>query len=621
LILSCPALAEIEEEIRILQMYFKEDELVVTSTRTPKSLSQVAENISIITYEEIYEMNYHTLAEVMNNIPGMQVHLRTPWAATVFIQGNYQQYSTVKIDGVTVNSLASNIADFGTIPVQNIEKIEIIKGPASSVWGSSLGGIINIITKPAGESTKSGGTLSVSYGEHIMGDSRAEVSGGTTNIGYYLYAGNINSSGFEPNTGFNENNLYTSLKWDITKSTAILHTFGYNKGLRGFGEFALPLPPPFDLLLSYNNEFEHLFSTLSLNYSINHAADLSISLRTSQRDYNYSYMLETGGEYKKLISEGNETGGSIKFSWGNKMHNVVIGADYDNRKPDSYSVETNYSLISSSPDAIATIDKTLENWAIYTNDTIIIDRFSLTPGIRYDHTNVGGDFLSPSLGITYKLFEKTILRAYTAGGFNAPSLENSYGRGFRNTSNPDLEVEKVWSYQAGVETNASNYLWLKASFFRHDIKDAIDKDASFKWVNQEKQTRQGFEVEIKTVPVYNISLFAGFTYVDADNHTSGEQITEYAKYTCDTSIKYNDNESFRAALKGHYIWWIPSPGSHGKYDTFIWDINLIKNIKSTDEKTVETFLTVHNIFNGSQYLLEQYKNPRRWIEGGITLKF
>jgi vitamin B12 transporter len=552
LILSGPALAQIEDEMKILQMYFKEDDLVVTSTRTPKSISQVAANISIITSEDIEEMNYHTLAEVLNNIPGMQVDLRTPWAATVFIQGNKKEYSTVKIDGVTVNSLASNVADFGIIPVQNIEKIEIIKGPASSVWGSSLGGIINIITKPAGESTKTGGTLSVSYGEHITGDSRVEVSGGTNNFGYYLYAGNINSSGFEPNTGFNENNLYTSLKWDITKSAVILHTFGYNKGLRGFGEFALPLPPPFDLSLSCNNEFEHLFSTLSLNYSITHAADLSISLRTSQRDYKYSSMLETGGEYKKIISEGNETGGSIKFSWANKIHNLVIGADYDNRKPDSYSVETNYSLISPFPDAIATIDKTLENWAIYTNDTITIDRLSLTPGIRYDHTNVGGDFLSPGLGITYKLFEKTILRVYTARGFNTPSLENSYGRGFRNTSNPDLEVEKVWSYQAGVETNASNYLWLKTSFFRHDIKDAIDKDESFKWTNQDKQTRQGVEIEIKTVPVYNTSLFAGFAYVDTDNHTTGEQITGYAQYTWDTSIKNPSGQHLRGIMSGGY---------------------------------------------------------------------
>src|SRR4030067_1926321 len=71
-----PAYAQIEEEMKILRMFYKEEELVVTPTRYPKPISQVAENITVITYKEIESMNTHTLTEVLNTIPGIQVDIR-----------------------------------------------------------------------------------------------------------------------------------------------------------------------------------------------------------------------------------------------------------------------------------------------------------------------------------------------------------------------------------------------------------------------------------------------------------------------------------------------------------------------------------------------------------------
>ena len=575
LFFSVPALAQIEEEMKILQMYFKEDELVVTSTRTPKPISQVAANISVITSEDIEEMNYHTLAEVLNNIPGMQVDLRTPWAATVFIQGNKQEYSTVKIDGVTMNFLSSNAFDSGAIPVQNIEKIEIIKGPASSVWGSSLGGIINIITKPAGNTEKLDGIIAASYGERDTGDFRTETSGRVDNVGFYIYAGKLHSDGFRPNTGFDENNLYTKLNWDITDMANILLTFGYNKGSKGYGEAVIPETP---LNIATQNEFEYLFSTLSLNYLINNETDLTFSFRTSKNDWKMNTNLDTGDELRDLKEVNRKTGGSAKLTWKRVMHNMVIGADYDNGKPDFDHKMDVCILGASSCVTTSTIDQEVKNWAIYTNDTITFDKLSLTSGIRYDHANIGGEFTSPSLGITYKLTEKALLRAYIARGFNAPTLQDTHGIGFSFISNPELEVEKVWSYQAGVETTSFNYFRLKTSIFRHDISNAIVMDVSSNKMVNEKHRKQGIEAEIRTFPVYNTSLFAGFAYVDADNLTTGERATDYAKYTWDVGLQYHYNDSFRSIIKGRYISWISDPESSSKHDGFIWDINLIKEI-------------------------------------------
>ncbi len=591
--------------MKILQMFYKEKELVVTPTRHPKPISLVAENITVITSKEIEDINAHTLTDVLNTIPGVQMDIRGgPGSVTsARIQGSEFRHVLVVIDGVSLNNLSDNFADISAIPVQNIERIEIIKGPASSSWGSSLGGIINIITKSPVDSTKIEGTLSTSYGERNTGDYRAEVTGKVGNFGYYVYGGNLLSDGLRPNTHFYENNVYAKLQWDITDKANLLFTFGYNKGNRGMGEY---------LDFSFKNNFEYLFSTLSLNYSITDEADFNLSLRTSRQNAeHFLNQLSTGAELTMNTFYDKGNGGSAKLTWGYGVHSFVLGADFDHGELKSNSITGGR--------------QDLEKWAVFINDTIEVDKFSLTPGIRYDHTNTNGEFLSPSLGVTYKLTEKTILRAYIARGFSIPPLSSTFGTGFFYVPNPDLEVEKVWSYQAGIESMDLKYLWVKTTLFRNDIWDAIFNeqlpDGSFKAVNKGKQRRQGFEIELKTAPVYNTSLFAGFAYVDARDRDTGEKISDIPGYTYDIGIQYNTNKSFRASVRGHYIWWNAQSSFNGKYNSFIWDLSLMKKIYRSNKRAVELFLTAHNIFNGSQYLQDPFKNPRRWIEGGLRIKF
>ena len=141
-------------------MYFDEDELfVVSTTRSLKSITRIAENVEVVTTEDIELMNAHTVADVLNTVTGVQVQTNGGTGAFSFvnIQGSDQRHVAVFMDGVLLNVFTDNIADIAMIPVQIVEKIEIIKGPASSAWGSSLGGVVNIITK-AGSFGKSGGT-------------------------------------------------------------------------------------------------------------------------------------------------------------------------------------------------------------------------------------------------------------------------------------------------------------------------------------------------------------------------------------------------------------------------------------------------------------------------------
>jgi vitamin B12 transporter len=608
LLFLCPSVYAVsEEEMRVLQMFYNPEQLVESPSRTPKPVFQVAENITVITAKEIKEMNAHTLTDVLNTIPGVQMDLRggPGSGANAHIQGSDFRHVLVTIDGVELNNLSDGFVDLSAMPVQHIEKIEIIKGPASSAWGSSLGGVINIITKPAGGQGKPEGAVSASFGEGDTGDYRADVSGKAGSIGYYIYAGNLSTDGLTPNTDFDEDNLYAKLKWDLNAKANLVFTVGYNKGNRGDGEDSLAD-------FSFSDNFKYLLSTLSLNYKAADEADLHISLRTLRQETGiFLRSSSTDAELASNTFDESNYGGSVKLSLKKETHNMVVGADFDNGELEAESIT----------DGKQGIDK----WAVYVNDTISYEKFTITPGLRYDSTSTNSDFMSPSLGITYKLTDKTIVRGYAARGFSIPPLSATYGGGFFFAANPDLGVEKVWSMQAGIESADLKYLLYKVNLFRHNISDAISEeelpDGTFTSVNRDEERRQGLEIEVKTAPVYNTSFSVGFAYIDARDTATGVRLKGTPEYTYDIGILYIDNKSFSGSLKGHYIWWNPEDSSNSKFDSFIWDINLRKRVYKSERVNAEIFLSVHNIFNGSQYLSETFKNPGRWVEGGVGLRF
>jgi vitamin B12 transporter len=596
-----------EREYKSLLLFFEEKELAFSPTRHEKPVSQTSENITVITERDIELMNAHTVADVLGHVPGVQLDTRGGLgsADNISIQGSDFSQVLVMIDGIMLNNLSDFFPDVGAIPVQHIERIEIIKGPASSTWGSSLGGVINIITKPAGEGrTKE--TVYASYGEKDTADLRAEASGKAGPVGYYLSAGRLQTDGLTPNFDFENTNFYSEFRGDLSKRTYLTLTFGYRDGSRGMGQ-----DPAFDL--SFEEDFKYVFSTLSLNSALSDKVDLEISLRTLRQDNDiFLNQLSTGNEISRSVNKDTTEGGSLKLVSRLGPHTLLFGADYDDGKMES--------------NVITGGEQSLRRSAVYANDTIRFDNLSITPGLRYDDISTSGDFVSPSLGVTYSLGKNHLFRLAVARGFNTPPLSATFGSElFFANPNPDLKVEKVWSYQAGFESIISKYLWFKATAFRHDVDDAIvderQPDGTFTMVNKDKIRRKGFEIEVETVPVHNFSLKTGYIYQDVENLKTDEPVQDVAEYTVDIALKYDDRKSLKALLLGHYIWWNPGPSRDGKYNTFIWDLNINKKILRRNEQSAEIFLTVHNLFDGSQYLSSTFKSPgRRWIEGGLRFR-
>jgi vitamin B12 transporter len=325
--------------------------------------------------------------------------------------------------------------------------------------------------------------------------------------------------------------------------------------------------------------------------------------------------------YQNAVFDENNVSGTGKLIWTHGIHTAVLGIDISHGALDQEN-DAGAFLRARGVSAVSMFSPSIDKWAVFANDTIAIGRFSVTPGIRYDHNNVSGSFVSPSLGATYKLFERTLLRASVARGFTTPPLGWTSTRGFNTEPNPSLKPEKVWSFQAGVETGITDYLWFKATAFRHELKDLMVSErisASRSSIfNRGAMRRQGMEFEAETAPFHYISLNAGYTFVRTEPPQS---IGNSDIYQYNLGVKYDDRKSFVADLFGHYVWSDLPATNMAKYSAFIWDLNLRKKLYSTERTNAEIFVTAHNLFSGSQYSTSNYINPQRWLEAGLRFKF
>ncbi len=618
-------------ELELMGYYFGKENLeVTTSTRHPKLISQVPENMTVVTADEIENMNAHTLSEVLERVPGLFLtfHGRDFGSSlgSFSIQGSKSRHIVVLIDGVRYNFLGGGNVETNAIPLQIIKRIEIIKGPASASWGSSLGGIVNIISKDAGDSQTPAASFSASYGKRNSADIRADLHGKTGSIGYYLFSGAQHSNGLISSRGFENKSFYSKFNAPLFNDAKLTVTTGYSNPEVNQGNYPSVLTNP-------ETDDRSLFFTGSIDIPISkflgfyfNAYRFYHDLHTTTTNY------ETGALLRVNDYDDTKTGVSSKlvFEYGNNT--AVLGFDYENGDLEQ---STKYGPVYQGfgLPAFTASNPQRDKWAVFFNDTIIINRLAVTPGIRYDHDDISGSFISPSIGATYELGENSLIRASISRGFTSPALAETLGGGLFLDPNPSLKAEKVWSYQAGFETKAVKYLWIKTSLFHHNLENAIfldpggsdrptenDLPQNDLLRNGGKVIREGLELEIKTVPVHNFSISAGFAYT----HIRGNnQSQDSDPYTLNIGLTYNDKKSFRAELFGHYI----HPGFEDahrgqgyKYDDFIWNINMKKSFKRNNCNT-EIFMTAHNIFNGSQHSFGDERNPERWFEAGLRFKF
>lgn len=607
LVLASPLVAsaqDVQEDEMLLAMYFdmdqRLDQKIEVATRAPKSLRQIAENVTVITTEEIERMNANTVGEVLNRVPGVYVQFSSHdfnGLSFLHIHDSDREYVLVLLDGIIWNTPHDGGALVDVIPVEIIDRIEVIKGPASSTWGSAPGGVINIITKRTGSELVPSGTLSASYGEGNSSRLSATFDGKAGLASYFISAASQDSDGLLNNRFYDSESVYGKARIELPSNTTLTATAGYSEPEMNFGDTSWysGWGDPSDY--RYTHVDRNFWATLSLDTALSQNMNLHMSGYRKEQKYLYDiYSLPSKSLLSHYYGEAWSSGFNTILNTKVGKHLISAGGDYERNKRDlSWSTQRKYD----------------ENWAIFINDTYSLGAISITPGLRYDNLSLTENQLSPSLGITWQAADHTLLRGLVARGFKRPYMDENA---------PNLDPELVTSYQLGLETTFFPSVSIKTTLFEHKLKDTWQYDYVLLYsTNQGKEKRYGYEVEFQTKQWNSLALNANFTYVYTDYYElQNNDDMYYGKIT----LEYNNPKILTAELFGQYIWSNNDRVSTDpEYGTMIWDLSLNKDLTISEQFEATLFFTAHNLFNGKQYWDYRYENAPRWVEGGVRFHF
>ena len=609
LLLGIPAWGEEANDTFPSSVFDAGTEEIHTTSRIPRLSSKIAENVTVINTDDIARLNAHTLADILQTIPGIQLdYLRTPGNWSYFsLQGAINSTVLVLVDGVRQNDFDQNAVSPGLISVQQIERIEIVKGAASTIWGSALGGVVNIVTKEPNPDAKASGMVSGSTGTRFTADSRGEVSGTIDSFGYYLSAGNLHSDGLSPNNGGNANNFFTKLVYSLPGNGKTTFGFSYLDSEMGQDEGGLPLGDG-TLLPVHDNEKNRRTNTyLKLSQPLANRLTLDVDAYVTSLDDHILY----GDTYNRPLTITNDfnhressRGVSLRITWGDSRRNLTAGTEY------GHAQARNTDLLSTDGPVY---DRSWDSWALYGNGTYSLGRLTLLGGVRLDLTGIAGNNLSGTVGATYNLGETTTLRAYWAPqGYSLPNLYQRVGT-----------LQKIETVQAGIETGIIANLWLKGTWFYNTLRNS--SEAGVQLTNQE---RQGFEIEARTSPLYGLFLTGGYTFLYARNSDTGERLQTNSDHSvpphiAKLALNYDNTPlGLRGTLTGNYVWWNGSPDYLDANQGVVWDLHLTWKLRAASELSPEIFFSGHNLLNANLTTYTPlFSTPTRWFDGGMRYKF
>jgi len=220
------------EETASEHRVYELEEIVITATRAETPRQEIAANITVITRDDMEKMPASNAAELLQYIPGVYVEFNGGLGSqsVARIQGSDVRHVAVYQDGVPLNQLANPMTDLSYIPVDTIERIEVYKGAASSAWGSSLGGVINIITREPDPKRSVKADVHTSYGEFKTLKSRGSFNCTLGRLGYLLSLTHDESDGFIKYTKYKQDAVYTKINYELGETSRLNFTYSYDEG-------------------------------------------------------------------------------------------------------------------------------------------------------------------------------------------------------------------------------------------------------------------------------------------------------------------------------------------------------------------------------------------------------
>jgi len=595
-------------------VYKSLDDVIITAAKFPQKQSTTGKVVSVITQQQIQRSAGKDLSQVLNEQTGINVNGANSNPGkdkTIFLRGASSNYTLILLDGVPLidPSGTGGTFDLRLIPLGEIDRIEILKGSESTLYGSSaIAGVINIITKKAGTKKVQGDAL-VAYGNYNSFKGAANIGGRGKvfdySLGYeYFTTDGISEAkdttgnmGFDKD-GFTRNSFQGKLGINISDAFKLTPYFRYTdfKGDYDDGAFADAPNKYTSTLLNSGlvGSYRYTNGTVSMNYG-----------------YDYTQRFYNGAPYK------------------GQFHHAEAYVNHDLSKTLQLLAGVNYQYYRMPPaDTSNNLTSAYASLYLKTNEG-----FNAEIGGRYNHHNKYGDNFTYSFNPSYLIQGEVKLFANLSSGFRAPSISELFGP---FGANPNLKPENSTNIEAGIQSwNKQKTVSFLVTYFHRNIKDLIAYDFALGYINRDKQNDQGVETEVNFQPNPRLSLRASYAYVTgkttqniAGKDTTFNNLIRRPKHTVNLNCGYQFSDHFFASINAQFFskrqdifynpatYYSPEPKILASYAL----VNAYAEYEF--EKRIKLFLDIKNLFDKDDYYEVYGFNVQGInITGGVRFKF
>ncbi|OIR01312.1 vitamin B12 transporter BtuB precursor [mine drainage metagenome] len=613
--------------------------VIVTANKTEQKQSTTGKIVTVIDQKMIKNNEGRNLSELLNTQAGFYINGSNNALGTnqdVYFRGAGAGNMLVVIDGIPVfdPSEINNTFDFNSIPLQQIERIEILKGGQSTLWGSdAVAGVIQIFLKKEAKKQIAVNS-SISYGTYNTIRAVAGASGTIDKLGYNVQYNYIKSKGFPmaydstgklnfKDDGFEQSNIQASLHYALSKSLTI----------KGFGNFSI-----------YNNDLAGGAFTDEKDYTAKNSNNLGgVNLKYKGKGFIWNIQ----GSYQQakrhlrddstyisniysIFSEGKYTGNTTTLeTFGSKQlakHvSLVSGLQYISQNTDqSYFSTGSFGPYASS---LGKDSAKINQTSVYASLLITdIKGFNFEAGGRLNHHSIYGNKGTFTINPSYNIDEHTKLFINISSAYKIPSLYQLYSE----YGNKSLKPESSTTYEFGIQTQlADSKTSFRIAAFKRDIINLIifytdPVTYNSYYINGDKQNDYGFELE-SNIQLASLGNWSNnFSFVDGQGTQNGVKVDNLyrrPKFVVNSSLTLQPCKhitvipSFKyvgSRLKGPYD---IGPAEQPAYYTVDCFLGYQAN------KAARLFIDLHNITNQQYFDIVGYNSKRFNMMAGIDIQF
>lgn len=575
------------------------ESVVVTATLSPEDERQLGSATTVITRDRIEASGAVTVLELLRSVPGLDVARQgTDGSVTsVFLRGAASTQTLVLVDGARVNSPFFAGYDFSALTTENVERIEIVRGPFSALYGSdAIGGVIQIFTRAAGGPATGRATLEAGSAGQRQGS--AFVSGGLGPLGVAASFRDARVDGDRNNERWRERNGSFRLESRLAEGARIAVEGAILDGETGNpGPIGAENPSARGLFRE-----ERITVPVSFVPAPGHQANVmlaSVSSKPSYRDPAGGFNSDT---------DARTLQGRVSDTWKFGAQAVTAFASWDRWRVDDRSTfGTNLD------------GRVSSLWGGGFQDALAFGSFTAVAGVRYDRHSAFGSAWSPRATLAWVSTDALWKARVSAGrAFRAPTVGELYYPFF---GNPSLEPERSSSYELGAERYVGGGR-VEVSLFWNDLSNLISPDFSTsRNANIGRARTRGVEVLWRQRLLPSLEADATYTYLDAQDLQKGVGLLRRPRHRAALAVSWHPLSALTLSPRAVFVGTRPdvdaltfgrteSP-SYTRFDLFArWELGHFAPYARAENLSDRRYAEV----NG-------YPAPRRRWAGGVEMKF